>query len=102
MPANRWPATCCACTKWYRSGGSRLPRAFPNGIPPLAFQVPVQVRWMDVVGREFLHRRRLGGDVKSEDARFVPNGDRFDEGPVVKLQYRMAPTPVPSMVAQVG
>ena len=53
---------------------------FQTEFPPLAFQVPVQVGWMDVVGREFLHRRRLGGYVKSEDVRFVPNGDRFNEG----------------------
>lgn len=54
-------------------------QSFQSEFPPFAFQVPVQVRGMDVVGGEFLHRRGLSGYVEGEEVRFVPDGDRLDE-----------------------
>ena len=46
----------------------------------LALEMPVQMRRMDVVGREFLHRGRLLDYVESKDSGFVPDCDGFHEG----------------------
>ena len=53
--------------------------SFQTEFTTLTLQMPIKMRGVNVVGRQFLHWRWLFGDIKCKNMWFVPNGDWFDE-----------------------